>query len=206
MYRVQALRAVNGLPAVDASEVAVAESFLDRGWRVSHEPSAIAFTTEPVTLGTLGWARTRATRGVSDGVRASGGVDRQRPRSGRFLVALARSAPLRDAGFVFAGAHAAVLVLLGNVTLVAGYLVLVVPVGLVASGRARRGQREVLDEAGLVAPRRLLDVVSPVLSLQVIQAAPALAAFLRGWLSGDRPPRPRLRPPRLLGGRGPRYA
>lgn len=206
MYRVQALRAVNGLPPVAASDVAVAECFLERGWRVTHEPRAIAFTTEPVTLGTVGRSRGRASRGVSDAVRANGGFDRERPASGRFLAALARSGPVRDAAFVVATAHAVVLLFLGNVALLAGYLILVVPVALAASGLARRSQREVLDEAGLVAPRRLVDAISPVRSLSIIQAPPALAEALRGWPARDRPPRRRVKPRRLLAGRGPRYA
>jgi len=135
MYQLQALRAVHGVPTVEARDVGAAWRCLERGWHVTHEPRALAFTTEPVTLGTLGRSRAVADRGVVDGIREGGGVNCQRPASGRFLAALARSSTFRDAGFVIAGAHALALLFWGQVALVVAYLVLVVPVALAAAGR-----------------------------------------------------------------------
>ena len=204
LFQVQALRAVNDLPDGQAPAVTAAWRFLERGWRVGYEPRAIAFTTEPVTLGTAGRSRARGERIVVDSARATG-VDHQRRPASRFVTAVARSGLARDLAFTVAGLHAVALLVWGHGALVLSYLVLVVPVALAAAALARRGQREVLDEAGLVTPRRLIDPISPMLGLQAVQAPAAIAEALRGW-----PTRTRRSPRRVtrwrLGRRGPRYA
>jgi poly-beta-1,6-N-acetyl-D-glucosamine synthase len=204
LFQVVALRAVNGLPVGEAGEVTAAWRFLARGWRVEHEPRAIAFTTEPVTLGTAGRSRARAERGVISGARETG-VNRPRLASSRFVTAVARSGLARDVVFVVAGLHAAVLLAWGHGALVVSYLVLVVPLALAAAALARRNRREVLDEAGLVIPRRVIDPISPVLGVQAVQAPAAIVEALRGW-HARRGPSPRRVTPRMLAGRGPRYA
>jgi biofilm PGA synthesis N-glycosyltransferase PgaC len=204
LFQVQALRAVKGLPDGEAAEVTTAWRFLVRGWRVVHEPRAIAFTTEPVTLGTAGRSRARVARGVINGAGETG-VDRHWPASSRFVTAVARSGLVRDVAFVVAGLHAGALLTMGNAALVAGYLVLVVPVALAAAALARRDRREVLDEAGLVMPRRFIDPISPVVGLQAVQAPAAIAEALRCW-HAHRGRLPRWVTPRWLAGQGPRYA
>jgi hypothetical protein len=204
LFQVAALRAVSGLPAGEAGAVTAAWRFLARGWRVDHESRAIAFTTEPVTLGTAGRWRARSESGVISGARESG-VNRERPRSSRFVTAVARSGLARDVAFVVAGLHAVALVAWGHGSLVVAYLVLVVPVALAAAALARRDRREVLDEAGLVMPRRIIDPISPVLGLQAVQAPAAIVEALRGW-HARRVLSPRRVTRRMLGGRGPRYA
>jgi poly-beta-1,6-N-acetyl-D-glucosamine synthase len=204
LFQVAALRAVSGLPAGEAGAVTAAWRFLARGWRVDHESRAIAFTTEPVTLGTAGRWRARSERGVISGARESG-VNRERPRSSRFVTAVARSGLARDVAFVVAGLHAGALVAWGHGSLVVAYLVLVVPVALAAAALARRDRREVLDEAGLVMPRRIIDPISPMLGLQAVQAPAAIVEALRGW-HARRVLSPRRVTRRMLGGRGPRYA
>jgi hypothetical protein len=204
LFQVAALRAVNGLPGGEAGEVTAAWRFLARGWRVDHEPRAIVFTTEPITLGTAGRSRARSERGIINGARETG-VDRQRPPSSRFVTAVARSGFTRDVAFVVAGLHAGALVAWGHGALVVAYLVLVIPVALAAAALARRDRREVLDEAGLVMPRRVVDPISPVLGLQAVQAPAAIIEALRGWHAG-RVSWPRRVTRRMLAGRGPRYA
>ncbi|HEY5164836.1 MAG TPA: hypothetical protein VIJ44_02675, partial [Acidimicrobiia bacterium] len=146
----------------------------------------------------------RSERGVINGARETG-ANRPRPASSRFVTAVARSALARDAAFVVAGLHAGALVAWGHSALVVAYLVLVVPVALAAAALARRDQREVLDEAGLVMPRRVIDPISPVLGLQAVEAPAAIVEALRGWHAG-RVPSPRRVTQRMLAGRGPRYA
>ena len=46
MFRTDAVRAVNGWPPVVGEDVVLTWRFLERGWRVFHEPLAVAFTTE----------------------------------------------------------------------------------------------------------------------------------------------------------------
>ena len=121
------------------------------------------------------------------------------------MTAVARSGLARDVAFVVAGLHAAALVAWGHGALVVAYLVLVVPVALAAAALARRDRREVLDEAGLVMPRRIIDPISPVLGLQVVQAPAAIVEALRGW-HARRVPSPRRVTRPMLAGRGPRYA
>jgi poly-beta-1,6-N-acetyl-D-glucosamine synthase len=65
LFQIQALRAVNNLPDGQAHAVDATWRFLERGWRVGFEPRAIAFTTEPVTLGTAGGRGPVANAGSS---------------------------------------------------------------------------------------------------------------------------------------------
>jgi poly-beta-1,6-N-acetyl-D-glucosamine synthase len=204
LFQVQALRAVSGFPDGPAGAVAGAWRFLERGWRAGYEPRAIAFTTALVTVGTTGRSRAREERGVVASARATG-IDHQRPTSSRFVTAVARSGLARDLAFVVAGLHAVALVVLGHGSLVVGYLFLVVPVALAAAALARRGQREVLDEAGLVPPRRWIDPISPLLGLQAVQAPAAIVEALRGWSTRTSRPSPPITRRRLVR-RGQRYA
>ena len=204
VFHVQALRALNGLPDDPASAVAASWRFLERGWRVGYEPHALAFTTQPVTIGTAGRSRADAERRVAAEAHETG-VDPQRSTASRFLGAVARSALARDVAFTLAGLQALALLARGNAALLVGYLLFVVPIALVTGALARRNQREVLDETGLSTPRRLTDQVAPLLGLQAVQGPAAIAESLRG-----RPPRrrrsPRALTRRRLARRGPRYA
>lgn len=205
LFQVSAVRAVGGLPGGDAAAVTATWRFLARGWRVVHEPRAIAFTTEPVTVGSLARTRARAERAVIDGLHETRG-EWPRRASTRFGTAVARSGLARDVAWVAAALPAVALLVLGHGGLVVAYLALVAPVTLASGTLARRHQRETLDEAGLVAPRRRLDRIAPLLGLQAVQAPPAIAERLRA-----RPARRarsgagRVTRPRLAG-RGPRYA
>jgi poly-beta-1,6-N-acetyl-D-glucosamine synthase len=204
LFQVSAVRAIGGLPDGGASEVTAAWRFLARGWRVVHEPHAIAFTTEPITVGSAGRARARADRGVIAG-RREARAHRPGRASTRFLTALARSGRVRDAAFLVAAVHAVALIGLGHAELVVAYLALVAPVVLAAAASARRHQREVLDEAGLVTPHPRAASVVALLAQQVVQAPAAIGEALHRRPVGQAPAVRQLTPGRLPG-RGPRYA
>lgn len=207
LFHVQALRALHGLPDDPASEVAAAWRFLERGWRVGYEPHALAFTTEPVTVGTAGRCRADAERRVAAEARATG-VDPQRSPGSRFLTLVARSGLARDVAFTLAGLQAVALLAGGNVALLVGYLLLVVPIVLATAALARRNQREVLDEAGLSTPRRLIDPIAPLLGGQGLQAPAAIVEALRTRRARilRTPGTPGAVTRRRLAGRGRRYA
>jgi biofilm PGA synthesis N-glycosyltransferase PgaC len=204
VFRTEALRAVNGWPPVEASDVVVTCRFLERGWRAVHEPLAIAFTTELVTLGSSGRRRALAARGLRAAGRESGsGAYRLAERASRVQARVDRVAPVLDVAFTIAWLQALLLVFAGQLALVAAYLVLVAPLTLAGVALERRYHREVLDEAGLVlAPTRAVRG-SPLLSLLAVQAPAAVWERLRDahapeWAIS----RPRLR----LGWRARPYA
>jgi biofilm PGA synthesis N-glycosyltransferase PgaC len=206
LFRADALRAVNGWPGGRTGDVLLAWRFLERGGRVVNEPLAIACATTIVTMSTPARFRADAARAVRQAARDGGGVRGLPERSSQVMACLDRVAPALDLAFTLAWVQALALVALGQVTLVAAHLVLVVPLALAGSALERRRHREVLDEAGLalVAPHEvrgaalvgLLAVQGPVATWQRIRGlvrVPSLGGrgvgvTPRRWLGG--PARP----------------
>jgi poly-beta-1,6-N-acetyl-D-glucosamine synthase len=191
LFRTDALRAVNGWPGGRAGDVLLAWRFLERGGRVVNEPLAIACATTIVTMSTPARFRADAARAVRQAARDGGGVRRLPERSSQVMACLDRAAPALDLAFTLAWVQALALVALGQVTLVAAHLVLVVPLALAGSALERRRHREVLDEAGLalVAPHEVRGAA--LVGLLAVQGPVATWRRIRGLV--------RVPP---LGGRG----
>ena len=72
LYRTDAVRAVHGWARDDLDGVMLTWRFLEQGWRVFHEPLAVAFTTEPITLGSWAARRVRAARSIREATARKG--------------------------------------------------------------------------------------------------------------------------------------
>ena len=116
VFRTDAVRAVNGWPPVVGEDVVLTWRFLERGWRVFHEPLAVAFTTQTVTVRSLGRRRARAAWGLLDAIREAGVRSLRFPFS-RFLTATDMAAPVLDICFTVCWVPAVVLAFLGHAAL-----------------------------------------------------------------------------------------
>ncbi|HZP28364.1 MAG TPA: glycosyltransferase [Acidimicrobiia bacterium] len=169
VFRTDAVRAVNGWPPVVGEDVVLTWRFLERGWRVFHEPLAVAFSTEPISTRSLGRRRARAAVGLVDAIREAGVRSLRFPFS-RFLTVVDVAAPLLDLCFAVCWLPAVVLAALGHAGLVGWYLLFVLPLSLATSAIVRRNHNEVMDEIGLKPHRSPAALLASLLTFHAVQA------------------------------------
>lgn len=169
LYRTEAVRAVGGWSRDDADGVMLTWRFLERGWRVFHEPLAVAFTTESVTVGSWAARRVRAASSVVEGAREKGLRSLRFPFN-RFVAMIDAGAPITDGVFAGGACIALALAVIGAPALLLAYLLLVLPLSVAFTVAMRQATRRVLDDVGLVVrggPRAWL---AAGLSLHPVQA------------------------------------
>jgi biofilm PGA synthesis N-glycosyltransferase PgaC len=179
VYRADAVRAVNGWATGAAQDVQLTWRLLERGWRVFHEPLALAFTTERITVASAARRRARHAWGLLAALREPGRRPLRFPFS-RFLTAVDVATPVLDLVFTIAWVQAVVFLAFGQLSLVGFYALFVLPLSLAAPALVRRYQRDVLDEAGLAVARRGgLGRLAPLLWTQAVQAPVGVWSELR---------------------------
>ena len=169
LFRTDAVRAVGGWTRDDHDSVMITWRFLERGWRVFHEPLALTFTVESVTLGSWAARRVRAANAIVEGARVKGLRSLHFP-SNRFVAMTDATGPLVDGCFTGAALLALALAVMGSGALVAAYLVLVVPVSVATVIVGRRVSRHALDDVGLRLPGGPRAWLGAGLSLHPVQA------------------------------------
>ncbi len=179
VFRTDAVRAVNGWATGAAQDVQLTWRLLERGWRVFHEPLALAFTTERITIASAARRRARHAWGLLAALHEPGRRPLRFPFS-RFLTAVDVATPVLDLVFTIAWVQAVVFLAFGQLSLVGFYALFVLPLSLAAPALVRRYQRDVLDEAGLAVARRGgLARFSPLLWTQAVQAPVGVWSELR---------------------------
>jgi|GEM_PF-1012369 len=179
VFRTDAVRAVNGWASGAAQDVQMTWRFLERGWRVFHEPLALAFMTERITVGSAARRRARHAWGLLAALHEPGRRALRFPFS-RFLTAVDVATPVLDLLFTVAWVQAVVFLAFGQFSLVGFYLLFVLPMSLASPALVRGYQRDVLDEAGLsVARRGALGRLAPLLWTQAVQAPVGVWSELR---------------------------
>jgi biofilm PGA synthesis N-glycosyltransferase PgaC len=169
IYRTDAVRAVNGWALDDADGVMLTWRFLVRGWRVFHEPLAVAFTSEAVTMRSWAARRARAAQSIRDAARENG-LSSLRFRFNRFVTLIGAAGPMLDVIFTVGLGLALFLGLFGSPALLGLYLLLVLPVSLTMSVVVRRAAHAVMDDVGLVSVRGPRAWLGACIGLHVVQA------------------------------------
>jgi biofilm PGA synthesis N-glycosyltransferase PgaC len=152
IYRTEALQAAGGWPDAIGEDIVLTWKMMQHG-RVFYEPLALAYTTAPATLYSLGRQRSRWARGMIEGIRT---VPPWRQRS---FIAVALTSvdlviPFLDLGYVFLWWPGVGLACAGQFWVVGPMTVAVIPMTLALYGLLYRFQhRAVLKPLGL-APRR----------------------------------------------------
>jgi biofilm PGA synthesis N-glycosyltransferase PgaC len=170
VFRTDAVQAVNGWATGAAQDVQLTWRLLERGWRVFHEPLALAFTTERITIASAARRRARHAWGLLAALHEPGRRPLRFPFS-RFLTAVGVATPVLDLVFTIAWVQAVVFLAFGQLSLVGFYLLFVLPLSIASPVLVRRYQREVLDEAGLAVKRRGgVARFAPLLWTQAVQS------------------------------------
>jgi biofilm PGA synthesis N-glycosyltransferase PgaC len=169
LYRLDALRAVGGWTSNDDDGVEMTWRFLQRSWRVFHEPLAVVFTAERVRIGTRATRRVRSANAVVESARAHGIASLRAPWS-RVTALVDAIGPLVDGVFTGAALLALALALMGAPALVLSYALLVLPLSAGLAVVAHREHQRAMDDVGLVAPRGVVRRLGPLLGLHAVQA------------------------------------
>jgi biofilm PGA synthesis N-glycosyltransferase PgaC len=170
LFRTDAVRAVGGWTRDDHDGVMITWRFLERGWRVFQESLAVAFTTEPVTVGSWAARRVRAANAIVEGARAKGIRSLRFPYN-RFVALVDATGPLVDGLCAGAGVLALALAMMGAPQLVTAYVLLVLPVSVALTVVTRRVARHALDDVGLRVPGGPRAWLGFGLGLHPVQAA-----------------------------------
>ena len=176
-FRTDAVLAVNGWSDVDDDGVVITWRFLERGWRVFHEPHAVVFADEELGFGALGRHRARSAWAVIDAVREAGVQSLRFPFS-RFVTRLDMAGPIADTVFSVGWLLTLLLLLAGHSALFVLYPGFVVPMSIATAALARRSQREALEAVGLSRVHYPLDSLSPVLTFHCVQAPAAACEYV----------------------------
>jgi len=169
LFRTEAVRAVGGWTRDDDDSVMLTWRFLERGWRVFHEPLAVVFTTEPITLGSWAARRVRAAHSIVEGAREKGLGSLRFPFN-RFVAMMDAAGPLTDGVFVAGAAIAAALAVMGQPTLLLAYGLLVLPVSLAFAVTLGRASKHVMDDVGLAVPGGPRSWLAAGFGLHAVQA------------------------------------
>jgi biofilm PGA synthesis N-glycosyltransferase PgaC len=169
LYRTDAVRTVHGWARDDIDGVMLTWRFLEQGWRVFHEPLAVAFTTEPVTIGSWAARRVRAAESIREAAREKG-FNSLRFRFNRFVARFDAGGPLLDMTFTLSFALALLLAAFGTPALLALYAVMVLPLSIATTIAVRRASHSVMDDLGLTTPGGPRAWIGAALSLHPVQA------------------------------------
>ena len=169
LYRTDAVRTVHGWARDDIDGVMLTWRFLEQGWRVFHEPLAVAFTTEPITVGSWAARRVRAAQSIRDAAHEKG-LTSLRFRFNRFVALFDASGPLLDVTFTLSFALALLLAAFGTPALLGLYALLVLPVSIATTFAVRRASHGVMDDIGLTTPGGPRAWIGAALGLHPVQA------------------------------------
>src|SRR4029453_19197327 len=164
-----AVRAVHGWARDDIDGVMLTWRFLEQGWRVFHEPLAVAFTTEPITIGSGAPRRVRAAQSIREAAHEKG-LNSLRFRFNRFVALFDASGPLLDVTFTLSFALALLLAAFGTPALLGLYALLVLPLSIATTIAVRRASHNVMDDIGLTTPGGPRAWIGAALSLHPVQA------------------------------------
>ena len=169
LYRTDAVKTVHGWARDDIDGVMLTWRFLEQGWRVFHEPLAVAFTTEPITIGSWAARRVRAAASILEAAHEKD-LSSLRFRFIRFVALFDASGPLLDVTFTLSFALALLLAVFGTPALLALYVLAVLPVSAATTIAVRRASHHVMDDIGLTTPGGVRSWVGAALSLHPVQA------------------------------------
>jgi poly-beta-1,6-N-acetyl-D-glucosamine synthase len=182
VFDTEAVRAVGGWPDAIGEDIVLTWSLLRRGWRTTHEPQALAFTSVPESLTGLVRQRRRWARGMIEGLRAHG-----IPLLGSGLaftqsIAADFALPYLDLVYTLAFPAGIVLACFGIFAIVGPMTLAVLPLnGLLATIMYLRA-RNAFRAQGLVIRRARLGFLLFILGYQLLLSPVAVAGYAQELL------------------------
>ncbi len=182
VFDTEAVRAVGGWPDAIGEDIVLTWSLLRRGWRTTHEPQALAFTSVPESVAGLVRQRRRWARGMIEGLRAHG-----IPLLGSGLaftqsIAADFALPYLDLVYTLAFPAGIVLACFGIFAIVGPMTLAVLPLnGLLAAIMYLRA-RDAFRAQGLAVRRARLGFLLFILGYQMLMSPVAVAGYAQELL------------------------
>jgi len=176
-YKTEALREASGWPACIGEDIVLTWALQKAGFRIGFEPSAMAFTTVPITWRGFVRQRRRWARGMIEGLAAHGDLVWRRPRLTGFFVLIDALFPLLDGAYSLVFLPGVVLALFGHYYVAGPMTLLVIPIALLVTMAMIWQQSAVFREFGLRIRRNRLGYVAYLITYQAILSPIALIGY-----------------------------
>jgi poly-beta-1,6-N-acetyl-D-glucosamine synthase len=186
VYDAEALREAGGWPDCIGEDIVMTWALLERGWRTTYEPSAVAFTEAPVTIRTLARQRRRWARGMIEGLRSYGRVLLRQRLPYVHSVAVDVLFPYLDLTFTLVFIPGIVMAMFGDFAIVGPTTLAVLPLNVVLSGIMFRRQRAAFGDAGLRVRQNVVGFVVYLLLYQLLMSPVSVAGYLEEILQRTR--------------------
>lgn len=182
LFDTQAVRAVGGWPDAIGEDIVLTWSLLRCGWRTTHEPQAIAFTSVPESLAGLVRQRRRWARGMIEGLRTHGIPLLRSRRAFTQSIAADFALPYLDLVYTLAFPAGLVLACFGIFAIVGPMTLAVMPLnGLLAAVMYLRA-RDAFRAQALVVRRARLGFLLFILGYQLLMSPVAVAGYAQELL------------------------
>ncbi len=179
VYRTGAVRRAGGWPNKIGEDIVLTWALMRNGGRAVFEPSAVAFTDTPVTLGRFVRQRQRWARGMIEGLREHGNYLLRSRRMYVHAVAANCLFPYLDTVYTFAVPVGIVLALTGNFLIVGPMTAAVLPISLTIALTMLVRQRAVFGELGLTIRRNFLGFALYLLVYQLLMAPVSVSGYAK---------------------------
>jgi biofilm PGA synthesis N-glycosyltransferase PgaC len=167
LYRTAVVKEVGGWPDAIGEDIVLTWKFFEHGYKVYHEPRAIAFTEVPEKFKHFSKQRSRWARGMIEGLKSSGPLTHSRFLS-RYLTAIDVLIPIIDIVYTFVWIPGLVLALFGHYYIVGPYTLLVLPLSFFAAFIMYRSQRKSFNALNLTVRKNPFGFLMYVLFFQMI--------------------------------------
>ncbi len=182
LYKTSAVKEIGGWPDAIGEDIVLTWHFFEKGYKVFHEPRAIAFTEVPEKISHFSTQRSRWARGMIEGLKSHGPWSHSRFLS-RYLTATDILIPVVDIVYTFVWLPGLVLAMFGKYYIVGPYTLLILPLSFFAALIMHRTQRSSFNELNLTVRKNPLGFIFYVLFFQMIASPISVYGYSREFLN-----------------------
>jgi poly-beta-1,6-N-acetyl-D-glucosamine synthase len=173
----------DGWPDVIGEDIVLTWSLLAKGYPIGFEPTAVGFTNVPTSIKGFYYQRKRWARGMIEGLRIHGRVDRwSRARLAQLFVVIDFLFPLMDFGYTLIFLPGVVLALFGHYYIAGPMTLLVMPLTFTIIFILFIKERRIFKVLGLGVRRGRLGVILYALLYQIIMSPVCVVGYLQELL------------------------
>ncbi|MGZ4187116.1 MAG: glycosyltransferase [Solirubrobacteraceae bacterium] len=182
VFDTEAVRAVGGWPDAIGEDIVLTWSLLRHGWRTTHEPQAIAFTSVPESLAGLVRQRRRWARGMIEGLRTHGIALLGTGRAFTQSIAADFALPYLDLVYTLVFPAGVVLACFGIFAIVGPMTLAVIPLNLFLAAVMYRRTREAFRAQALAVRHARFGFLLFMLGYQLLMSPAAVAGYAQELL------------------------
>jgi len=169
-FRTKLVRAHHGWPSVIGEDIVLTWSLISSGWRIGFEPTAIGFTTAPLTFKGFYRQRKRWARGMIEGLKQHGHLVWKSSRLSAFFVGIDFIIPFIDLFYAFVFLPGVVLALFGHYYIAGPQTLLVLPMAFLIVLIMFKKQKAVFNHLGLKVRQNTFGLIVYMLIYQALMS------------------------------------